>query len=168
MEIKEKELKDYNKKNIHHKKHLSTAAQDKIIERLYNKDIQKRKEKHETLLKIYEFSFKPNIQIKKINYHKEKGDNNNLLNTKSTRHFNRNKKNSKINNNSNLKSITIKSKYNDNNNFMTDSNNYINTSYAKKKTNVENSTDEENSNSEDMDDEIIANRLRSRLFSNKK
>ena len=161
LEKEKKELKDYNKKNIHHNKHLSNKAQSNVVERLYTDDIRKRKEKKETLLKIYEFSFQPNICSHNLN----NTNNNGLSNTKSSMHFNRNNINKNINN---YKSNNIQPKSkNKKHSNREDIHAYMSTSINKRK--KEESSDEDDSESEDRnDEEVIANKLRSKLFSVKK
>jgi len=58
----------------------------------------------------------------------------------------------------------------ENKTLLTNNSKYMKTTYAKKKSNDENSSDDEDSINDDNqnNDEIIANRLRSRLFCNKK
>jgi hypothetical protein len=168
MEKEKKELKDYKKKNIHNNKRLHKIDQSKVVERLYKDDIQKRKEKQQTLLKIYELSFQPNLHYtnkKNINTNSN-NNNSNLSNTKSSLQFNKfkNHNNPNINSKSNFKTIAIQNNNNKNNN----NHGYINTSYSKRKnedSSEENSISEDNSNEEEI---VITNRLRSKLFSNKK
>ena len=76
------------KKNLHYNKHLSNYDQIKVIERLYKEDIKKRKEKKQTLLKVYECSFQPNLYYGSNNTNKN--NQNRMMNTKSSRNFDKN------------------------------------------------------------------------------
>jgi len=162
LEKQKKEQKEYNKKNIHHNKHLSNMAQSKVIDRLYREDIKKRKEKKQTLLKIYECTFQPNI-------YKYKNDLNitDLGNKKSSFLLRVAKNKNNYNNlNSENKSMILKSNKKHNGNKEYDS-----TSKAKKKeiTNYQDSSENNSGSDIDNDEEnLIANKLRAKLFMNKK
>ena len=163
MEKQKKELKDYNKKNIHHNKHLSNMAQSKVIDRLYREDIKKRKEKKQTLLKIYECPFQPNL----YNY-KNDSNTTNLGNTKSSFHLRVIKNKNNYNNlNSENKSMILKSNKKHNGNLG-----YGSTSKAKKKEYIHYQDSSEDNSGSDIDDDdeekLIANKLRAKLFMNKK
>lgn len=53
-----------NKKNIHYHKKLSAKKLPSFIERIYTKDLEKRKEKKQILMKIYTPSFTPFLYTK--------------------------------------------------------------------------------------------------------
>jgi hypothetical protein len=57
-----KKQKNLLKNNIHRNKKMSAEKNDSLLDRLYFKDIRKRKEKHEYLLSLYTPSFAPHIE----------------------------------------------------------------------------------------------------------
>ena len=182
MELEKNELKNYNNKNIHHNKHLSNQAQSKVINRLYKEDIEKRKEKKQTLLKIYECSFQPNlhygVSTKQNNNNITSSaptNKNHLMVTKSSRFSSRNNRNnSNFDNGSNNRSLILKSKKNKFNDFdeeesiKTKNKNRSKSKKSKKKKKIIESDEESGGEEELNQDEIIVNRLRAKLFFNKK
>ena len=76
-EQKEKEIEKFNSKNIHHKKKLPKEKISSIINRLYNKDINKREQNKIILTQIYTPTFTPFIYTKKENIKKNKNKNKN-------------------------------------------------------------------------------------------
>jgi len=155
LEKNNKEQKNYNKQNIHHNKHLSMDEKTKVIERLYNEDIKRRKEKQLTILKIYELPFKPQVSYPNTFF-----CHNGFLSSQARR---RNLYNNNIANTKNNKNMTINNKNNNN----------------KIKYNSINENEEEEGDAEEnylrnndndviFDDEVVINKLRARLFSKKK
>ena len=90
-EQKEKEMEKYNKNNIHNNKKISGNTKSTMIDRLYSKDINKRKENQMILTQIYTPSFTPFLYTKKGNNRKnpKKSDNDNIgdRRTHSQQHF---------------------------------------------------------------------------------
>ena len=161
MDLEKKELKNYNKKNLHYNKHLSNYDQIKVIERLYKEDIKKRKEKKQTLLKVYECSFQPNLYYGSNNTNKN--NQNRMMNTKSSRNFDKN--NFMTYNNLVNRSLVLKNRKSNNN--FNEIGFSSSTKHSKRKRYID--SDKENSISEEKDEqEIIADKLRARLFSNRK
>ena len=69
-----------NKKNIHYHKKLPKKKLPSLLDRLYTKDIQKRKEKNQILTKIYTPSFTPFLYSKGNNNNFQKQQSNNIIN----------------------------------------------------------------------------------------
>ena len=62
-----KEMEKYNKNNIHHNKRMSSEKIPSVLDRLYTKDIKKRRENQIILTQIYTPTFTPFIYTKKEN-----------------------------------------------------------------------------------------------------
>ena len=60
----------YNKNNIHHNKRISSEKIPSVLDRLYTKDIKKRKQNQIILTQIYTPTFTPFIYTKKENIRK--------------------------------------------------------------------------------------------------
>lgn len=65
----------YNKNNIHHNKRLSSEMIPSVLDRLYTKDIKKRRQNQIILTQIYTPTFTPFIYTKKENIRKHPNQN---------------------------------------------------------------------------------------------
>ena len=65
----------YNKNNIHHNKRLSSEMIPSVLDRLYTKDIKKRRQNQMILTQIYTPTFTPFIYTKKENIRKHVNQN---------------------------------------------------------------------------------------------
>ena len=154
-----------NKKNIHYKKKLSNKKLPSLLERLYIKDIEKRKEKKEILTKIYTPTFTPFLRSKRKNNNIQKNQNNNNYN-KTIDNYNED----------NLTYNDIDTIYNDEKNYNTIIRSQRSQKLKRKvKFNMEENTQYINDNINDFDDSekeieenqkrtVVENALRSKLF----
>ena len=65
----------YNKNNIHHNKRLSSEMIPSVLDRLYTKDIKKRRQNQMILTQIYTPTFTPSIYTKKENFRRHPNQN---------------------------------------------------------------------------------------------
>ena len=77
-----------NKKNIHYHKKLPKKKLPSLLDRLYTKDIQKRKEKNQILTKIYTPSFTPFLYSKGNNNNFQKQQSNIINNNEDNNTYN--------------------------------------------------------------------------------
>ena len=100
-EKKQKEMEKYNKNNIHNKKRISCQKIPSIIDRLYSKDIHKRKQKKIILTQIYTPTFTPFLYTKKENIRKsqKKIERNDYHKTQSQRNIKVNARKDNFDNN---------------------------------------------------------------------
>jgi len=101
-----------NKKNIHYHKKLPNKKLPSLLERIYTKDIKKRKEKNQILTKIYTPSFTPFLYTKgNINSIKRQPlykQGNNLTKRYSQPLEENNEENNKYNESMNINNVKVK------------------------------------------------------------
>ena len=174
-EKNDKEMEKYKKNNIHNNKRMSCDKKSSLIDRLYSKDISKRKENQMILTQIYTPSFEPYLFTKKNNMRRsiKKVDKEMIeRRTHSQRHFKQkqSKEIKKLNKNNN---ISMDDLFEDESEDEDSRNHYKYKKIYSKKV-LDNLTINNNyerfGESEDDEEEriIIENAYRNRLFKHKK